>query len=204
MPSLSRLFVVPALALSLALAAPAPVLAGDGGMMIESAVAADKLPKGKMTKPGLYVSAAEAAQVLATREDVLLIDVRTPEETIFVGNPTDADVNIPFGLVDPLRRYNAKKSSYGLVANEDFVPATKAWLEAKNPAAVLVICRSGGRSAKAVNALVTAGVDLPLYTVVDGFEGDKDKDGKRSVNGWKNSGAAWSYKVAPDFLFGVR
>ena len=203
MSPLTRMFAAPALALSLALAVPAPVFAAEGAKIETTVVAAD-LKEKKQTKAGLYITAAEAAQVLTARDDVVLIDVRTPEETVFVGSAADADVNIPFGLVDPLLRYNAKKGTYGMVANKNFVPATKAWLEAKQPAAVLVICRSGGRSAKAVNALVKAGVDLPLYTVVDGFEGDKDKAGKRAVNGWKNAGASWSYKVAPDFLYGVK
>ena len=34
-----------------------------------------------------------------------------------------------------------------------------------------------------------------VWSVVDGFEGDMSKDGRRSVNGWKNAGLPWSYKL---------
>ena len=56
-------------------------------------------------------------------------------------------------------------------------------------------CRSGGRSALAVNALAKAGF-TNVYNIIDGFEGDKVAEegslylGKRMKNGWKNSGLA--------------
>ena len=57
-----------------------------------------------------------------------------------------------------------------------------------------------GRSARAVNALAKLGF-TNVYSMVDGFEGDKDKDGKRTVNGWKNDGLAWSYKLTPERIY---
>jgi rhodanese-related sulfurtransferase len=45
--------------------------------------------------------------------------------------------------------------------------------------------------------LARAGYDK-AYTVVDGFEGDRESDpsspdyGKRTVNGWKNAGLPWT------------
>jgi hypothetical protein len=45
------------------------------------------------------------------------------------------------------------------------------------------------------------------YTITDGFEGDEVKDeisyfkGKRMMNGWKNSGAPWTYELNPDLVF---
>lgn len=203
MPMLSRLIAAPALALSLALIAPAPLVADAAGAKLETSVAAAALPKSKQTQVGLYITAAEAAAILDAREDVLMIDVRTPEETILVGHATAADANIPIALFDPKHKFNAKKGTYAMTINPAFVTATKTYLEGHTPAAVLVICRSGGRSAKAVDALTKAGIDLPLYSVVDGFEGDKNKAGRRDVNGWKNSGAAWSYKARDGFLLGA-
>ncbi len=67
---------------------------------------------------------------------------------------------------------------------------------------VLLMCRSGDRSAKAVDMLAAAGFKN-VYTVTDGFEGDKVKDpesvfhGKRMRNGWKNS-APWVYDIDPE------
>jgi rhodanese-related sulfurtransferase len=64
------------------------------------------------------------------------------------------------------------------------------------------MCRSGGRSAKAVDLLAAAGYTR-VYNVIDGVEGDKVNDpasayfGKRMVNGWKNRGLPWTYDVDP-------
>jgi rhodanese-related sulfurtransferase len=68
---------------------------------------------------------------------------------------------------------------------------------------LLVMCRSGGRSAMAVNLLAEAGF-RKVYSITDGMEGDSVKnpdsvfDGQRKVNGWKNSGLPWSYHVDPE------
>ena len=203
MPNFTRsLAASAALALTVALALPAaPALADNhGGPALETSVVVDDLPEKKRNKTGLYVTAAESIEAVTARDDVLLVDTRTPEEAMFVGYPTDADILIPFKLVNPYHPFNAKKNAYGMLDNPDFVPQMKAFLDGKDPAAVLIICRSGGRSAMAVDALVEAGVTAPLYTVVDGFEGDKSDDGRRSVNGWKNAGGDWTYKIREDLL----
>ena len=45
------------------------------------------LPSAKRTLPGLYVTAKEAWQAWqAATDEVVLIDVRTPEEWMFVGH----------------------------------------------------------------------------------------------------------------------
>ena len=65
---------------------------------------------------------------------------------------------------------------------------------------LLVMCRSGVRSAAAVNILAEAGFER-VYTVTGGFEGDLIKDpdsynhGKRLKNGWKNSRLPWTYEL---------
>ena len=46
-----------------------------------------------------------------------------------------------------------------------------------------------------------------VYTITDGFEGEEVKDensyfkGKRMINGWKNSGAPWTYELNPELVF---
>jgi rhodanese-related sulfurtransferase len=68
---------------------------------------------------------------------------------------------------------------------------------------LLVMCRSGGRSAIAVNLLAQAGFEN-AYNITDGMEGDVVNDpdsvffGQRLRNGWKNSGCPWTYKQSPD------
>ena len=58
-----------------------------------------QLPKGKQTTLGLYVTAAQAYEKLKAAPDkMLLIDVRTPEEYVFIGHPEMA-WNVPFAFV---------------------------------------------------------------------------------------------------------
>ncbi len=69
---------------------------------------------------------------------------------------------------------------------------------------ILLMCRSGTRSAKAAALLNQLGYSK-AYTVVDGFEGDKAKEGnhkgQRVVNGWKNSNLPWTYKITEDKMY---
>lgn len=56
-----------------------------------------------------------------------------------------------------------------------------------------------------LNALAKAGF-VNVYNVIDGMEGDKVDDpgsinhGKLMKNGWKNSGAPWTYDVNPELI----
>jgi rhodanese-related sulfurtransferase len=58
----------------------------------------------------------------------------------------------------------------------------------------------------AVNLLAEAGFKN-VYNITDGFEGDAVKDpegyyyGKRVKNGWRNSGAPWTYKLESDLAY---
>jgi rhodanese-related sulfurtransferase len=71
---------------------------------------------------------------------------------------------------------------------------------------ILVMCRPGARSAAAVDELAKAGF-VNAYSIVDGFEGDKleasgrYRNGQRIVNGWKNSGAPWTYQLDPRIVY---
>ena len=58
---------------------------------------------------------------------------------------------------------------------------------------VIVMCRSGDRSARAVEKLAEAGFTR-VYNQHEGFEGDLSADGRRSVNGWRNAGLPWTFK----------
>jgi len=155
-------------------------------------------PERKQTTLGLYVTAAQAYEKWKTTPDkVTLIDVRTPEEYAFVGHPEMA-WNVPFAFVTYQRKNG--KTEYGPKMNLDFVAEVK---QVAGPTdTVLLMCRSGDRSAKAVNMLAKAGFKN-VYTITDGFEGDKVKDpesvfyGKRMRNGWKNS-VPWVYDIDPE------
>jgi len=168
---------------------------------LQQPVAAADLKDSKRTAPGLYITAAEAGKVLKGTANVALIDVRTPSETMLIGYPTMAAANIPSKFVDPEFGFNAKKGVYKMIDNPRFVEEVQAWLASdagKDIDTLIVMCRSGSRSAAAIGRLVEADLDITLYNMVDGFEGDKNENGVRAVNGWRNAGHPWTYKVRKD------
>jgi rhodanese-related sulfurtransferase len=157
------------------------------------------LPKGKQTVLGLYVTAKDAyEQWKAAPEKVKIIDVRTPEEYLFVGHPTMA-WKIPVAVQS--YAWDAEKKQFPMKPLPDF--AARVGTVAKAADTIMVMCRSGGRSAIAANMLAKAGFKR-VYNIIDGMEGDAVEDsasvfkGQRMVNGWKNSGCPWTDKLTPD------
>jgi rhodanese-related sulfurtransferase len=160
-----------------------------------------QVPEKKQTSLGLYVTAQEAYEMWKTKpEQVNILDVRTPEEYVFVGHAEMAR-NIP--LVFVTRQWDADNNEFVVEPNPDFIPHVKDLFALTDT--LLVTCRTGGRSAKAVNALAKAGF-VNVYNIIDGMEGDKVNDlgsvnhGKRTKNGWKNSGSPWTYDVNPELI----
>ena len=159
--------------------------------------------KKKLTPQGKYLTPEEAYTMKQKRGDkVLFVDVRTPEELYFVGYPTVVDKNIPLVYVD----YGAfKKNKQGKVVkfasrkNDKFMTELESALKEKGlgkNAPIILMCRSGHRAAKAARILDKAGYKN-VYNLDQGFEGDKDKQKHRTVNGWKNAGLPYTYKVNP-------
>jgi rhodanese-related sulfurtransferase len=172
------------------------------------AVDAVSVPAVKQTKLGQYMTAREAADFVSKNaKTVLFLDVRTPAEVVFVGMPAIADANVPYMVAPDFPVWDEAKSTLKLETNPDFVPEVRRRLNAKGlgpESPVVLICRSGDRSAAASNLLAEAGFKT-VYSVVDGFEGDLASDGpkagQRAVNGWKNSGLAWSYKLDKNKMY---
>ena len=158
-----------------------------------------ELPKAKQTALGLYVTARQAYEMWqADPHKVKIIDVRTLEEFLFVGHPVVA-WKIPIGA--QTWQWDAAKGQFPMKLNPDFVARVK---EVAQPGdTLLLLCRSGGRSALAVNLLAQAGF-TNAYNIVDGMEGDLVKDpdslflGQRLKNGWKNVGCPWTYELTPE------
>jgi rhodanese-related sulfurtransferase len=165
-------------------------------------LAETSLPKKKQTVLGLYLTAKEAFSKWHVETDkVVVLDVRTPEEYIFVGHAPMAR-NIPLRVLN--QELTAEKRRPVMELNPGFVSQVKE--DYKITDTILIMCRSGGRSAKAVNLLAEAGFKN-VYNITDGFEGDSVKDaqsyfnGKRVKNGWKNSGAPWTYELDPNLMY---
>ena len=115
------------------------------------------LPKGKQTVLGVYLTAKEAYEKWRAEPDkVKIIDVRTPEEFLFVGHPTMA-WKIPVAV--QIYQWDAEKKQFPMRPLPDFV--TRVSEIAKPDDTLMLMCRSGGRSAIAVNMLAKAGFLRP-------------------------------------------
>jgi len=157
------------------------------------------IPKEKETVLGLYVTAKEAWEKWkAEPQATIILDVRTPEEFLFVGYPTMA-WKIPIAVQS--YEWDAEKKQFPMKLLHDFVSRVKQVAQLDDT--ILVMCRSGGRSAIAVNFLAKDGFKN-VYQILDGMEGDKVTDsdsvflGQRMKNGWKNSGCPWTDKLTPE------
>lgn len=168
------------------------------------AALADTPEKYRETQLGLYVTAQEAYALMQDNDSAVLIDVRDPVEIKFTGFATPTDIHVPWLLADR-EHFNAEAQSWPMDKNTDFADQVRAQLEAQGVAPddpVIVMCRSGStRSAPAADAIHEMGYS-EVYSVTDGFEGSQleegDSAGVRAVNGWRNSGLPWSYRVDPD------
>jgi rhodanese-related sulfurtransferase len=159
-----------------------------------------EVPPAKRTKFGLYVTAKEAyEQWRAEPEAVVILDVRTSAELIFVGSAPMV-WSVP---VEQTYRWVPEKRDLAMRVLVDFTKCVERI--ASRDATILVMCRSGGRSAVAVDLLSDAGFTR-VYQILDGFEGDRVGEvgsvfaGQRLKNGRKNSGCPWSYELEPERL----
>ena len=163
----------------------------------------DKLPEAKRSKVALYLTPQQAYDMKKKDpKGVAFFDVRTRAEAMYVGWPGDADALVPY-VEHPeiMSDWDDKRFMYKLEPNQDFVPELARRMQQLGlgkDAAVILICRSGDRSAKAQERLQAAGYTR-VYSIAEGFEGDTAKDGpkagQRTVNGWKNAGLPWTYKL---------
>ena len=122
------------------------------------------------------ITPTEAHDMLVADEDAVLVDCRTQAEWTFVGVPE----------VDSSRFVEWTRWPDG-GHNENFIRDVAGGLSPEQ--SVIVICRTGGRSAAAAAALTQAGF-AKVYNVTDGFEGHVGTDGHRA-GGWKGAGLPW-------------
>lgn len=108
--------------------------------------------------------------------EAVLVDVRTIEERKFVGHvPETQHVAWQFGT-------SMTKNPRFLREMEKIVP---------KDAVVLLLCRSGKRSAVAAAAITKAGY-TNAFNVLEGFEGELDSNQHRGGHdGWRHWGLPW-------------
>ncbi len=157
---------------------------------------------------GLYLTPYEAYNMKQQQGDnVLLVDVRARPELKYVGASQLVDANIPSRFFNTDFSWSDKSSTFRTAYNEHFVDDFEKLLKLKHKnkdTAVILICQSGSRVPSAAKKLYEAGFKT-VYSQYQGFEGIKAKTGinkgQRVVNGWKNAGLPWSYKLNKDAMY---
>ncbi|BCW12303.1 MULTISPECIES: rhodanese-like domain-containing protein [Paenarthrobacter] len=111
-------------------------------------------------------------------QGAILVDVRTEGEWAHIGIPdTKATENDPLFI-----QWNLA----GGIPNSRFIEDLQQQAPEDDGVELVFICRSGQRSIAAAIAATQAG--FTAYNVLEGFEGEPDRYGERTVNGWKNRG----------------
>jgi rhodanese-related sulfurtransferase len=166
------------------------------------AIELDKVPEAKRSASGLHLTALEAAEMKQRLVNkVLMIDIRTRAEAMYVGMAASVDFLVPVLDFPEFWEWSDQRNEFIQQSNPNFVKDVEkrlAQMGLTKDDPVILICRSGVRSNAASGLLFEMGFKQS-YTVIDGFEGDTAKDGPekghRVVNGWKNAKLPWGYKL---------
>ena len=119
---------------------------------------------------------SEAYQILQSAPGAKLVDVRTRAELDWVGR-------IPNAVTVEWVSYP------GMKPNPNFIAQLEQ--EVDKESLIMFICRSGARSHGAAIAATQAGYQ-DSYTVLEGFEGDKNTEAHRNtLNGWRAAQLPW-------------
>lgn len=171
------------------------------------ALEASEVPKKRLTPQNLYLSPAEAHQMVSQEKDKLLfVDVRTRVELQYFGIADGVDANIPYYYVDQWN-WTTKHSRFERIDNKKFISTLDRRLEEKGLSRadkIVFICKSGSRSKLAAKWLYKKGFKN-IYIIPTGFDGNKVKEGpkkgQRIIDGWKNDGLPWTYKLKAEQIF---
>lgn len=125
----------------------------------------------------------EAYEALLFDPTALLVDVRTDAEWKFSGTP-DLSATNKRPILLSWRYYP------DFAANIHFISELSARVPDKETA-IFFLCKTGGRSFEAANALASEGY-TQCFNVTGGFEGESNAQGQRGrLNGWKAEELPW-------------
>ena len=125
-----------------------------------------------------HLTPKQAHDFLASEPTAVFIDCRSEMEFLFVGHPVGA-MMIPWN------------DGPDWEINPHFVGQVKKAVGHATQRPVVLICRSGNRSADAGMALEQAGF-TKVFNVLHGFEGELDEHHQRgNLSGWRKDGLAW-------------
>lgn len=147
----------------------------------------------KHTPQGKYLTAMETWMLLKrSGSSVVIVDVRPQEERAAVGYPP-MSVSIPAQVL--VQAPGSGGFAPRMVDNPNFVRLMQQRFKPGDN--IVLLCRSGNRSAAAARRLAAVGF-VNVYNMVDGFEGDIETSpgspgyGTRSKYGWRNAKLPWT------------
>lgn len=118
----------------------------------------------------------EQAWALVSAGEAVLVDVRTAEERKFVGH-VPGSVHVAWATGTSMTRNPRFVKELETRVGKDLV--------------ILLLCRSGKRSAAAAEAAAKAGF-RHVFNVLEGFEGELNGDGqRRNSGGWVVRSLPW-------------
>ena len=132
-----------------------------------------------------HISPKQAWEMIQHEPNLVFVDVRSEMEFLFIGHPVGS-VNIPW-IEEPDWEINPhfvrdirKLILGGVICTEE-----------SHCAPIMLICRSGKRSAEAGQLLIESKFNR-VYNINTGFEGDLNEFHQRSaVGGWRFDGLPW-------------
>ncbi|AEG31866.1 rhodanese-like domain-containing protein [Thiomicrospira cyclica] len=190
----------------------------SAGMMTSASVMANALPHSPSLAPereshqipqGLYISPEQAYEMVKSDDNAILVDVRTPEEWMFVGYSPLAKIMLPSVMFDysqmdtvqNMPRYMPAPNPNWIADFEDRL----ADLDGNEETKLIIMCRSASERAAPMARILDQYGYKNVYLLLGGFEGgtvrEGEKKGFRLVNGWKNSGMPWTYDIDPDVVY---
>ncbi|MEC5384937.1 rhodanese-like domain-containing protein [Uliginosibacterium sp. H3] len=152
--------------------APAAVLSAPSSEALEQA----RQQANELNLPYAGGVSPRDAWALLSSGAAVLVDVRSAEERKFVGHV-------------PGSTHVAWATGTALTRNPRFTRELEA--KVKKDQVVLLLCRSGKRSALAAEAAAKAGFSN-AFNVLEGFEGEINAQQQRgSSDGWRHHGLPW-------------